>query len=140
MSWLTGIYGYLGVGLLAALLSGSGIYWVTSRGYQTTIAEMRVTEAQTQTTSIQLSLEHLQKFISTMDSANTDYQASTQLLLTRLDGLQKEFHNATKASPLPADCRPDAERLRLLTSAVAAANDSSPGVESGTTVRTAPSP
>lgn len=40
----------------------------------------------------------------------------------KIDALKKDLANAKKKRPLPADCRPDDDRLRVLKSAVAAAN------------------
>lgn len=140
ISWLTGIWGYVGAAVLAALIAGYSSYWVTSRGYQTEIAQLKLSQANAQVVSIQTSLDQLQHFISSMNMASQDYQASTQTLLDRLAALQKEFHSAIKVSPLPPDCRPDAQRMRFLTEAVAAANDTASGGGFGETLRTPPAP
>ena len=47
-----------------------------------------------------------------------EYRAIQSTLGTRLDAIQKELKNA---KPLPADCRPDAGRVRMLSDAVDAA-------------------
>jgi hypothetical protein len=67
------------------------------------------------------SLNQLQGFISKMDAAGGDYSAALAQINADFDALKKEFANAT-LKPLPADCKPDAGRLRVLTDAVAAAN------------------
>lgn len=140
ISLVSGPWGYLAAAVIAAGLAGGGTYYLTSRGYQIEIGKLKLAQAQSQTISVAASLSQLQKFISTMHSAATDYNSSTQILLGRLDALQKEFHNATLAKPLPPDCRPDATRVRLLSEAVAAANATSAGHGFGETVRAASSP
>jgi uncharacterized membrane-anchored protein YhcB (DUF1043 family) len=141
ISWLTGIWGYLGAAVVAGAIAGYSSYWVTSRGYQTEIAQLKLEQANARVESVQGSMDQLQHFITSMNAASTDYQASTQILLDHFAALQREFHNAIKAAPLPADCRPDAQRMRVLTEAITAANsDSAAGGGFGETLRTAPAP
>lgn len=55
------------------------------------------------------------------DSAN-EYLRNTEQLEKRIAELKKELAHAKKNHPVPADCRPGADRLRILKDAVTAAN------------------
>lgn len=59
--------------------------------------------------------------------AATVYAASARTLDASLVNLNKEFKNERAKNPLPADCRPTAERLRQLAAAVGAANKAAAG-------------
>lgn len=74
-----------------------------------------------QTASVTASLNQLQGFIDKMNAAGTDYSGALAQINADFSAIKKEFANAT-LKPLPADCKPDADRLRSLSAAVAAAN------------------
>lgn len=82
---------------------------------------VQLVDSKAQTASVTASLTQLQGFINKMDAAGGDYTAALDQIKADFAALKLEFKNAT-LKPLPADCRPDAGRLRVLTDAVAAAN------------------
>ena len=135
MGWLTnalaGLWGYVSAAVFAAALAVPATYWVTSRGYQVTIADLQRDQAKAQATNIQKSLDQLQGFIAQMHAAGVDYSANQAALFSKLDALKKEFHNVAKAKPLPADCRPDDVRVRNLSEAVDTANQAAAGAAGG---------
>jgi hypothetical protein len=140
MSWLTsilgGVWGYVGAAAIAAALAVPATYWITSRGYQVTIATMQRDQAKAQAASVTASLDKLQSYIASMHQAGVDYGATQATLFARLDSLNREFRNAIKPNPLPADCRPDDVRVRELTAAIEAANTAAAGRGFGETLRT----
>jgi len=105
-----------------AVVASSVAVWATSLPYETKIAK----------------LERDYAVASAISSNNalTDYTAQAkQINLSALallqslpeykndfDRLSKELHNASINSPLPKSCAPTADRLRILTAAVARAN------------------
>ncbi|AOZ02271.1 hypothetical protein BKK81_23600 [Cupriavidus sp. USMAHM13] len=60
-------------------------------------------------------LETLRASSAAMRAAADAYRQSQSALAARLDRLEEELQ---RARPLPVDCRPDAERMRLLSGAV----------------------
>lgn len=140
MAWLTnifgGFWGYLAAAVVAGALAASGTYYVTSRSYEVTIADMQASQAKAQAASVTASLDKLRTYIGNMQTAGVEYGATQSTLFAKLDALNKEFHDAIKPNPLPADCRPDDVRMRQLSAAVAASNAAAAPGGSGETLRT----
>lgn len=112
-------------GFLIALGAAAGAtHYVDANVYGKQISDIKLADANAKAASIGASLSQLQGFIASMHNADADYNATLGILNQRFAGLEKELHDAT-LKPLPADCRPDAGRLRVLTDAVAAANTNS---------------
>lgn len=77
--------------------------------------DARANEIATQSQEALADLVNASKAIkSAADGAHVDVSA----LNTKLDVIRKDFRDAN-AAPLPVDCRPDAPRVRKLTSAAA---------------------
>lgn len=112
---------YAGVFLTGMAIAGSATYEVVHTADTVKLQAVQLADSKVQTANISASLTQLQGFIGSMHSADADYNATLGGLNQRFAELEKEFHDAT-IKPLPADCRPDAGRLRVLTDAVSAAN------------------
>lgn len=135
-TWITalisGVWGYVAAAGVAALLSVGVTHELDALGYghtidglNVTIATMKTQVANNNAISVSQSLAKLQSFITQMQSADADYNASLAGINSRFQSIETEFKSATK-TPLPIDCKPDAGRLRNLSDAVAAANASGP--------------
>lgn len=124
-SWITGllggIWGYVAAAVIAAGLAAGATYYVVHNADVVKLQAVQLADSKAQTVSVTASLTQLQGFISAMDAAGGDYTAALAQINADFAALKKEFADAT-VKPLPADCRPDAGRLRVLTDAVAAAN------------------
>lgn len=108
--------------VIAALLSAGAVYYFTALGYRLTIAQMQRDQARAAVLAANASL---QQFAADADSIHTSAAIFTKAQLgldVTFGKISKDFHAATKAAPLPVDCKPDAVRLRALSSAIAAAN------------------
>lgn len=142
MAWLTnifgGFWGYLAAAVVAGALAAGGTYYVTSRSYEVMIADMKASQANAEAASATAALDKLKSYVASMDAAGVAYGKDRDALDAKLDALNKEFHNAIKSSPLPADCRPDDMRVRQLTEAVTATNTAATGSGFGETVRKPP--
>ena len=57
-----------------------------------------------------------------MNLASAQYDQTIQQIANGFQTVQKDFANATKAKPLPVNCKPDAGRVRALTASIAAVN------------------
>ena len=115
-------YNWIAAAVLALALTGAGAagsYYVTHNVDKAKLEAVQLADSKAQTASVTASLSQLQGFISTMHGADADYQGALATIAANSDALKKEFSNAT-VKALPADCRPDAGRLRVLTDAVAA--------------------
>ncbi len=121
LSLLSGVWGYIAAAVLAGAVAASSTWYVTHKIDSAQLLAVQLADSKAQTVSVAASLIQLQGFISKMDAAGGDYSAALAQINADFAALKKEFANAT-LKPLPADCRPDAGRLRVLTNAVAAAN------------------
>jgi hypothetical protein len=133
MFWIK--LGAAALGLIGAFFAGM---WLQGTIKDKQIAVIERDAAEQTAVDATASITTLQRFISQMQSASIDYGKNQDVLFTKLDQLKKEFVKATNLKPLPVDCLPDAERLRLLETAVAAANTAAASTDSGfgETVRT----
>jgi hypothetical protein len=112
------------IGLGAAAAGGA---WFEATLKDKTIADLKLQQSQSQTKSVQASLDQLTGFISKMNVADAQYQGALASIDQKFSAVQAEWKNAT-AKPLPVDCKPDALRLRVLATAVAATHQAaSPG-------------
>lgn len=121
LSLLSGVWGYVAAAVVAAGLAAGATYYVVHNADVVTLQKVELAQSQAQTKSVASSLNQLQVFISNMHAADSGYNADLSAIHDQFAALEKEFANAT-VKPLPADCRPDAGRMQLLTGAVAAAN------------------
>ena len=85
--------------------------WRLSSAYQAEKAEMA-----------QANADHYADASKKVNDSANEYLRNTEQLEKQITELKKELVNAKKNNPLPADCRPDADRLRVLKDAVRAAN------------------
>lgn len=118
---LGGIWGYVAAAVIAAGLATAGTYYVVHNVDVVKLQAVQIADSKAQTASISASLAQLQGFIGTMHAADADYGAELDAINAQFKNLKLELHNAT-LKPLPADCKPDAGRVRVLSDAIAAAN------------------
>ena len=85
--------------------------WRLSSSYQAEKAEV-----------VQAGADHFADASRKVNDSATEHVRNTDELNKQIAELKKELAHAKKNNPLPADCRPDADRLRLLKDAVTAAN------------------
>lgn len=106
-----------GSAVLAGALFAAG--WVTN-GWRkdAELAELTAARAQADVATANQALGELRAAGADIRARADEYRAIQSTLGTRLDAIQKELKNA---KPLPADCRPDAGRVRMLSDAVDAA-------------------
>ncbi len=116
---LTGVWMYFAAFALGGIAATSATYTVVHNANAVTIDELKLAQSQEHTANATASLQQLQSFISNMHSASVGYAANIADIDTRFAALQKGLHFA---KPLPASCRPDTDRVRALSAAVAAAN------------------
>ena len=117
-------YNWIAAAVLALALTAAGAWGGAYAAHtidKVAYQALQLKDSQAQTKSVTDSLDQLQGFITTMHGADVDYSSSLTIIAQDFANLKKELANAT-VHPLPADCKPDAGRLRVLTDAVAAAN------------------
>jgi hypothetical protein len=141
MPWITsalaGIWGYVGAAAIVAALAIAGTHYADKEIYGLQIAQLQLVQANTAAANVTASLSKLQSYIANMQAAGVEYGATKDALFAKLDSLNRNFSNAIKATPLPADCRPDDARVRALATAIAAANAAAGAAGGyGETVRT----
>lgn len=72
--------------------------------------------------AVQAGADHFRDATKMINEAATEHVSKTYKLEEKIKELQKELADAKKNRPLPVECRPDPDRLRVLKDAVTAAN------------------
>ena len=72
--------------------------------------------------AVQASADHFADASRKVNDRANEYLGNSEQLEKQIAELKKELAHAKKNRPVPADCRPDADRLRVLADAVTAAN------------------
>lgn len=133
LALLGGWQGYAAAAALAALLAAGASYYLTALGYRLTIAQMEKAQANAAVIAATRALTQFEADSAAIHGAAIAFGTAQDDLNGKLATISKDFHAAIKAAPLPADCKPDAVRLRQLSAAVAATN-SAAGFQPGAAV------
>lgn len=72
--------------------------------------------------AVQAGADHFRDATKKINDSANEYLGNSEQLEKQIAELKKELAHAKKNRPVPADCRPDADRLRVLADAVTAAN------------------
>lgn len=119
---LGGVWGYVAAAVFAAALSVGVTHWIDANAYGKQIADLKMVAAQQQAADATAAIKQLSGFIADLQKAAHAYQDAVADISAKYAAITTEFRHAITAKPLPADCRIDAERLRILTAATAQAN------------------
>ncbi|VVD76038.1 hypothetical protein PEP31012_00845 [Pandoraea eparura] len=121
MSDVTKLGACLVVGVLL-LLTGAAAGWVIN-GWRMSaaVAGAQKERALDGQASAVAALADFAETASKVKEAADSYISERAAIAGKLDQLSKDLKNYAKDKPLPADCRPDAGRVRSLSEAVAAA-------------------
>lgn len=121
---ISGVWGYVA----AAVVAGAAVFFVThyidAAVYGKQIADGKTQLANFKAASASAALTQLTGFIDKLHTSENDYTATLQTINNQYVSIQKGLSDAIAKKPLPANCKPDAGRLRVLTDAVTAANQS----------------
>ena len=90
--------------------------WRLSSSYQAEKAEV-----------VQANADHFADVSRKVNEAATEHVSKTYKLEEKIKDLKKELADAKKNRPLPVECRPDPDRLRVLKDAVHTANRAAAG-------------
>ena len=90
--------------------------WRMSSSYQAEKAEV-----------VQANADHFADVSRKVNEAATEHVSKTYKLEEKIKELQKELADAKKNRPLPVECKPDPDRLRVLAEAVHTANRAAAG-------------
>ena len=77
--------------------------------------------------AVQAGADHFRDATKKVNEAATEHVRNTDELNKQIAELKKELAHAKKNRPVPADCRPDPDRLRVLAEAVHTANRAAAG-------------
>lgn len=72
--------------------------------------------------TVQANADHFRNATKKVNDEATTYKSNSNELSEKIVQLKKELANAQKNNPVSADCRPDANRLRVIREAVRSAN------------------
>lgn len=123
LSFFTGSWqGTLAAAAIVALLTAGATFYLTSLRYRLTIAQMERDKASDGLAAANFALTQFMADADTIHTAATSFGGIRDDLNAQLATISRDFSSATKAHPLPVDCKPDPVRLRALSSAIAATN------------------
>ena len=101
---------------IACLIAGFAAGWIVN-GWRL------VADSTTEKLSaVQANADHFADASRKVNETAIEHVRNTDELNKQIAELKKELAHAKKNRPVPADCRPDADRLRVLKDAVTAAN------------------
>lgn len=112
---------YAGVFVAGMTVAAGATYGAVHTIDTVKLQALQLAQSKAHAADISASLSQLQGFIAAMHSADAGYNVTLDAINSQFAGLKKELAIAV-SKPLPADCRPDVGRLRILTAAVGAAN------------------
>lgn len=72
--------------------------------------------------TVQARADHFRTATEKINVEANQYSGNSGQLKKKIDSLKKDLANAQKNNPVSSDCRPDPDRLRIIKSAVTAAN------------------
>ena len=77
--------------------------------------------------AVQAEADHFRDATKKVNDSANEYLRNTEQLEKRIAELKKELAHAKKNNPVPVECRPDPDRLRILAEAVHTANRAAAG-------------
>ena len=114
--------GVIAILAMVALAAAGG--WIASAWrHDAEMAELQRAHAEFRATLSESALADVQADTAAIRQAAAEFATIQSTLAPKMTALTKELRNAPK---LPADCRPDAVRVRNLDAAIDAANQSIP--------------
>ena len=109
------------INLVALFVVGFVAGWIVN-GWR--LSEKSTTE---KLSAVQANADHFADVSRKVNEAATEHVSKTYKLEEKIRELQKELADAKKNRPLPVECRPDPDRLRVLKDAVHTANRAAAG-------------
>ena len=109
------------INLVALFVVGFVAGWLVN-GWR--LSEKSTTE---KLSAVQSNVDHFRDATKMVNETATEHVRNTDELNKQIAELKKELAHAKKNRPVPADCKPDADRLRVLAEAVHTANRAAAG-------------
>ena len=103
------------------LIAGFAAGWIVN-GWR--LAADSITE---KLSAVQAEADHFRDATKKVNDSANEYLRNTEQLEKRIAELKKELAHAKKNNPVPVECRPDPDRLRILVEAVHTANRAAAG-------------
>ena len=125
LNLLSGWQGYAAAAVLAAILASGTTFYFTSLSYRLTISKMETEKATETAQAANKALEDFTANAEKIAGAADTFLAVKSTLDNRFASINRNLSNAIQNSPLPADCKPDHDRVQSLSAAIAAANSAS---------------
>ena len=107
--------------IAACLIAGFTAGWIAN-GWR-----MSADSTTEKLSAVQSNADHFRDAMKKVNEESNQYVRKTYELKKEIDTLQKELVDAKKNHPVPVECRPDPDRLRVLAEAVHTANRAAAG-------------
>ena len=107
--------------IAACLIAGFTAGWIAN-GWR-----MSADSTTEKLSAVQAEADHFRDATKMINDSANEYLRNTEQLERQIAELKKELADAKKNRPLPVECRPDPDRLRVLAEAVHTANRAAAG-------------
>jgi hypothetical protein len=119
---LGGIWGYAAAFAAGGLILGWAAVSVAALSYKATISDLKAEYATTSALNANAALAQFAADAGQVHAAAILYSQQQADTNAHFTAIEKDFHNAIMAKPLPPGCAPTPERRHVLDNAVDAAN------------------
>lgn len=109
--------------LVIAATAGATGWAINGWRLNNKLSDLKLEHAQAETVAHRQALEDLVSASLAVKQAADEYTSVEVATSRKIDLLRKEVGQYAKEKPLPADCRPDAVRVRKLSDSIDAANE-----------------
>jgi len=122
---LSGVYGYVAIAILAFGLGASGTFYIKNKADGERYSQLENKQLKQEIDSASNAFKNLQRNIESANIASSNTDKSIHTLTNEIGDLKAGILNVSKQKPLPFDCKPDTDRLHILSAAIDSANKAS---------------
>ena len=96
--------------------------WITHNHYSAVISDMKATQAEAAKSVAETNLQDYKDAAKSIKEAAASATSEKDTLNVKLDKISKQIKAISVNNPLPADCKPDANRMQNLSDAIQSTN------------------
>ena len=120
---MASVWMYLIAGVSAIAIGAGGMHYADSVYYNGKITQMERDDVRADKARTDAELKQLQDINKQIGEAAQIFLKNQGLLGTQFETITKDLQNVQAKTPLPRDCKPTVDRVRNLSAAIDAANN-----------------